>query len=43
MKSFRNYFAEETGSRDRIFAVWGSAGFLEIAASNESAAKLLEM
>jgi S-adenosylmethionine hydrolase len=41
VKSFRNYFAEETGSHDRIFAVWGSAGFLEVVASNESAAKLL--
>ena len=42
VKSFRNFFAEETTSRDRVFAVWGSAGFLEIAAANESAAKLLK-
>lgn len=41
VKSFRRYFAEETGSRDKLFAVWGSAGFLEIAARNNSAAKLL--
>jgi S-adenosylmethionine hydrolase len=41
VKSFRRYFAEETASRDRLFAVWGSAGFLEIAATNASAAKLL--
>lgn len=41
--SFRSYFSEETGSRDKIFGVWGSAGFLEIAASNESAAKLLKV
>ncbi len=41
VKSFRRYFAEETGSRERLFAVWGSAGFLEIAAQNDSAAKLL--
>jgi len=41
VKSFRNYFAEQTGSRDKVFAVWGSAGFLEIAASNDSAARLL--
>ena len=41
MKSFRRYFAEETVSRDKLFAVWGSAGFLEIAATNDSAAKLL--
>jgi S-adenosyl-L-methionine hydrolase (adenosine-forming) len=42
VKSFRRYFSEETGSRDKLFAVWGSAGFLEIAATNESAAKLLK-
>lgn len=42
VKSFRNYFAEETASGDRLFAIWGSAGFLEIAAANESAANLLK-
>lgn len=41
VKTFRRYFAEETGGRDQLFAVWGSAGFLEIAATNDSAAKLL--
>ena len=41
VKSFRNYFAEETGSNDEIFAIWGSAGFLEIAVASESAAKAL--
>jgi len=39
VKSFRNYFAEETNSRDKVFGIWGSAGFLEIAAANDSAAK----
>jgi S-adenosylmethionine hydrolase len=43
VKSFRNYFAEETGSRDKVFAIWGSAGFLEIATTNGSAAKLLKI
>lgn len=43
VKSFRAYFAEEVGSRGQVFGVWGSAGFLEIAASNESAAKLLNV
>jgi S-adenosyl-L-methionine hydrolase (adenosine-forming) len=43
IKSFRNYFNEKTASRDKIFAVWGSAGFLEIAAANQSAAKLLNI
>jgi S-adenosylmethionine hydrolase len=42
VKSFRSYFAEETGSRDPVFAVWCSAGFLEIASANNSAAKLLK-
>ena len=42
VKSFRNYFVEETESRDKVFAIWGSAGFLEIAAAYESAAKLLK-
>ena len=43
VKSFRGYFAEETRRRDKVFAIWGSAGFLEIAASNNSAAKLLRV
>jgi S-adenosyl-L-methionine hydrolase (adenosine-forming) len=43
IKSFRNYFNEKTASRDKVFAVWGSAGFLEIAAANQSAAKLLNI
>jgi S-adenosyl-L-methionine hydrolase (adenosine-forming) len=41
--SFRSYFSEETGSRTRVFGVWGSAGFLEIAVSNDSAAKVLKV
>ncbi len=43
VKSFRSYFAEETDGPDKVFGIWGSAGFLEIAASNESAAKLLSV
>lgn len=42
VKSFRNYFTEETGSRDKVFGIWGSAGFLEIVTTNGSAAKLLK-
>ncbi|MDQ2976590.1 MAG: SAM-dependent chlorinase/fluorinase [Acidobacteriota bacterium] len=42
IKSFRNYFAEEIKSGSKIFAVWGSAGFLEIAAVGESAARILK-
>jgi S-adenosylmethionine hydrolase len=43
VKSFRRYFAEETGSKDKVFAIWGSAGFLEIAAAQQSAAKVLSV
>lgn len=43
VKSFRGYFAEETGSRDKVFGIWGSAGFLEIVTPNSSAAKLLKV
>jgi S-adenosylmethionine hydrolase len=42
VKSFRNYFAEETAGSEKLFGIWGSAGFLEIAATNTSAAKLLK-
>ncbi len=42
VKSFRSYFSEETRSKDTVFAIWGSAGFLEIAAAEESAANVLK-
>ena len=42
VKQFRNFFAEEVGGAERLFAIWGSAGFLEIAAMNDSAANLLK-
>ena len=41
--SFRSFFAEKTGSRGGLFAFWGSAGFLEIAVFNRSAAKFLNV
>jgi S-adenosyl-L-methionine hydrolase (adenosine-forming) len=41
VKSFRQHFAAESGHQDQLFGIWGSAGFLEIAAANESAARLL--
>lgn len=40
--TFRRFFAEEQLSR-KAFGVWGSAGFLEIAVKNDSAAKLLQI
>jgi S-adenosylmethionine hydrolase len=39
--SFRNFFAEEAAGQAELFAIWGSAGFLELAAQNTSAAELL--
>jgi S-adenosylmethionine hydrolase len=41
VESFKNYFAEKTDRQEKIFAIWGSAGFLEIVAANQSAAQLL--
>jgi S-adenosyl-L-methionine hydrolase (adenosine-forming) len=41
--SFRNFFAEKTNDRSKVFCVWGSAGFLEIAAQNSSAARILKV
>jgi len=42
ISSFRTFFAEG-GGKEKLFAVWGSAGFLEIAALNRSAAKRLKV
>lgn len=39
--SFRRFFAEDAGSNEDLFAVWGSASFLEIVAFQASAARLL--
>jgi S-adenosylmethionine hydrolase len=40
--SFRRFYAEDEGGRDgELFAIWGSAGFLEISANRASAAQLL--
>jgi S-adenosylmethionine hydrolase len=41
VRSFRKFFAETHDESDELFAVWGSAGFLEIAAFRASAALLL--
>jgi hypothetical protein len=40
--SFRNFYAEGTASESELFAIWGSAGFLEIAAFRGCAARLLD-
>jgi S-adenosylmethionine hydrolase len=41
IRSFRSSFSDETSGSGKLFAIWGSAGFLEIAATSRSAAKLL--
>jgi S-adenosylmethionine hydrolase len=48
IESFRKFFTDEHGSKpdehrsdDQLFAIWGSAGFLEIAVNRSSAAELL--
>src|SRR5205823_1082169 len=46
IREFRQFFAEEDRKEEgrnkaKLFAVWGSAGFLEIASRNRSAARLL--
>ena len=40
--SFKRFFAETTDMRGKLFGIVGSTGFIEIAAQNASAAKLLK-
>ena len=41
IETLRRFFTDEHGSPDEIFAIWGSAGFLEIAINRRSAADFL--
>jgi hypothetical protein len=53
IKTFRQFYADKDGSKNKerskntstskpeLFAIWGSAGFLELAVNGASAAKLL--
>ena len=41
VRSFRRFYAEGDFVPRAIFAIWGSAGFLEISAAQDSAARLL--
>lgn len=43
IKSFRRFFSEEGTKSAELFAVWGSAGFLEIAVNCESAAERINL
>jgi S-adenosylmethionine hydrolase len=42
VKTFRRFFSDGADDDKKLFGLWGSAGFLEIAAMNRSAAKLLK-
>lgn len=41
ISTLRNFFGEEVGGAEEPFAIWGSAGFLEIAVNGRSAAEIL--
>ena len=41
IQTYRQYFTDEHGSKDEVFAIWGSAGFLELAINRGSAAAAL--
>ena len=43
IEAFRQFYAENDGSENQIFAIWGSAGFLELSVNGGSAAELLEV
>ncbi len=42
VRDFRRFFTEDANIVDELFAVWGSAGFLEIVAACRSAAQILK-
>lgn len=41
ISAFRSFFGENAGAEGEPFAIWGSAGFLEIAVNGRSAADIL--
>ncbi|HEV2708564.1 MAG TPA: SAM-dependent chlorinase/fluorinase, partial [Pyrinomonadaceae bacterium] len=41
VNNFRRFYAEDSATRGQLFAIWGSAGYLEISAFQDSAARLL--
>jgi hypothetical protein len=41
VRGFRRFFAEEAGAAGEPFAIWGSAGLLELAVFRDSAARVL--
>jgi S-adenosyl-L-methionine hydrolase (adenosine-forming) len=43
IRSFRRFFAEQSGDDNELFCIIGSAGFVEIAARNSAAASILNV
>jgi S-adenosylmethionine hydrolase len=43
IRTFRSFFGENVGEEEEPFAIWGSAGFLEIAVNGRSAADILNV
>jgi S-adenosyl-L-methionine hydrolase (adenosine-forming) len=43
IKTFRQFYADDDGSKNQIFAIWGSAGFLELSINGSSAAARLKV
>ena len=41
IETFRQFFTDKTGSEEEIFAIWGSAGYLELAVNRRSASEFL--
>lgn len=41
IRTIRKFFADEAGPKDELFAIWGSAGFLELSLNGGSAATVL--
>jgi S-adenosylmethionine hydrolase len=42
ISTYRRFFGEAVGGQDDLFCIFGSAGFIEIAAQDSSAAKILD-
>ena len=41
IRNFRNFYGDESNREETLFAIWGSAGFLEISINRGSAAEFL--
>jgi S-adenosylmethionine hydrolase len=43
IRTFKTFYADDTGPSNEPFAIWGSAGFLEISMNGQSAAQKLDV